>query len=118
MKKKIKVDLILIAVLFVSALLALFIIRQNSSVGAFVRVSIDGESAGEYSLFENGEYSLNGGTNILVIEDGYAYMKAADCPDSLCVKTGRISHTGQRIVCLPNRVLVEIAGEGDEILGG
>ena len=37
-------------------------------------------------------------------------MTDADCPDKLCVKTGRISKTGETIVCLPHRVVVEIIG--------
>ncbi|MFR4337598.1 MAG: NusG domain II-containing protein [Lachnospira pectinoschiza] len=37
-------------------------------------------------------------------------MTDADCPDKLCVKTGMISKTGETIVCLPHRVVVEIIG--------
>ena len=35
----------------------------------------------------------------------------ADCPDELDVKQGFIENVGQVIVCLPNRVVVEIKGE-------
>ena len=37
------------------------------------------------------------------------------CPDGLCVGQGKISLTGERITCLPNRVMVEIVGDGEEI---
>jgi hypothetical protein len=52
-------------------------------------------------------------TNVLVIQDGYAYMKEADCPDGLCIHQGRIHKAGQSIVCLPNRVVVTI--ESDDV---
>jgi UDP-N-acetylmuramate dehydrogenase len=47
---------------------------------------------------------------------GAAYMKHADCPDGLCVKQRKKSRSGERIVCLPNRVSIEIIGAGEEIL--
>ena len=44
----------------------------------------------------------------MVIENGEAYMKYADCPDGVCKSTGRIKYNGQSIICLPNRVSVMI----------
>ena len=38
-------------------------------------------------------------------------MTEADCPDKICVNTGKISKIGETIVCLPHRVVVEIQGE-------
>ena len=46
--------------------------------------------------------------NTLVIENGKADMISADCPDKLCVKQHAISSNGETIVCLPNKVVVEI----------
>ena len=76
-------------------------------------VAVNGEKVAEYSLSENGTYPLNGGTNILVIEDGAAFLEEANCPDKLCVKQGRISRTGQCITCLPNRLTVTVEGAGE-----
>ena len=38
-------------------------------------------------------------------------MISADCPDHLCVKQGKISADGEMIVCLPNKVTVQISDE-------
>ena len=54
-----------------------------------------------------------GGTNHIVIQDNAVYMSDADCPDKLCVHTGTIHKTGETIVCLPHRVVVEITGTTD-----
>ena len=114
--KKMIADIILIASVLVIALSVFLFVELSRKEGAFVRVSVNGERVAEYSLSVDGEYSLNGGTNILVIENGEAYIKWADCPRQICVKDGKISRTGERITCLENRVVVEVFGKGDEIL--
>ena len=63
--KKAVADIILIAALLILALSSFFIIELLREDGAFVRVSIGGEIVAEYSLSKDGEYSLNGGSNIL-----------------------------------------------------
>lgn len=90
------------------AVLSYVIIESTRDEGSIVRVSVDGDVFAEYPLCEDGEYEINGGTNLLVIENGSAYMKYASCPDGLCKNQGRKSLSGEKIVCLPNRVLVEI----------
>lgn len=50
------------------------------------------------------------GTNALKIENGSVRMLESTCPDQVCVHTGIISKAGQTLVCLPNRVVVEITG--------
>ena len=114
--KNVRADVILIASLLFVALSVFLIITLTREEGARVLVSADGEYVAEYSLSRDGEYSLNGGTNVLVIEDGKAYMKDASCPDKLCIHQGKKSLSGERIVCLPNRVMIEIVGEGEEML--
>lgn len=82
--------------------------RLSATVGASVTVRIENEVVARYPLNVDGTYSLNGGTNVLVIKDGRAHMEHADCPDGLCIKQGEISKEGERIVCLPNRVMVTV----------
>lgn len=48
------------------------------------------------------------GECIMVIEDGKVYMQEADCPNQICVHHTPISHRGETIVCLPNRIVIEI----------
>ncbi len=116
--KKLIADIILIASVLLVVLSVFIVVSLTREDGTAVRVSVDGVTVAEYSLSSDGEYSLNGGTNILVIEGGRAYMKYADCPDGLCKNQGKVYRSGERIVCLPNRVMVEIIGLGDELIGG
>jgi len=110
MNKKTKADIILISALLVITALSYLFLQMNSKEGHYAIVAIDGVETERYSLDKNGQYALNGGTNILVIEDGYAYLIDANCPDKLCVSQGKIQYTGQCITCLPNKLTVTIVG--------
>ncbi len=116
MKKKHIFDIILILSLLFVFIIILLVTNSEKGNGEAVRVSVDGEVKFEYSLEINGEYELNGGTNLLIIKDGFAYIKHAECKDQVCVRMGKISKVGQRIICLPNKILIEVVGEGEEIL--
>jgi hypothetical protein len=105
MKKR---DLILIGAILAIALVAFAIVQMLSEDGAYVSVRIDGKEVATYSLSIDGEYALNGGTNVLRIENGKAYLISADCPDHLCVHQGKIDQHGETITCLPNRLTVTV----------
>ena len=111
MSKKHYYDIALILILLIVALSVFIIMRACARESEYVVVRVDGEEVCRYLLSEEGEYSLNGGSNILVISDGKAYVSSADCPDKVCVRTGKISLSGERIVCLPNRVEIFVEGE-------
>lgn len=115
--KKLLSDIILVGVLLLVSLSVFLIWYLNGTDGSTAVVSVDGEVVAEYSLEIDGVYYLNDGTNVLVIEDGSAYIREANCPGYQdCVETGRISRVGETIVCLPNKLVVEIVGEGDELI--
>ncbi|MBE6596235.1 MAG: NusG domain II-containing protein [Ruminococcaceae bacterium] len=111
-KRRIFYDVLLISVLLCLSLCLLLVTFLTKRSGELVCVEVNGEAVAEYRLSEDGEYSLNGGTNLLKIENGEAYLTYADCPDKTCVKTGRIRYVGQSIVCLPNKVTVVVRGSG------
>lgn len=58
-----------------------------------------------YEITINGEYPA-----VLLVEHNAISFKQADCPDKLCVRTGKISRTGQAAVCLPAKITVRIVG--------
>ena len=109
-----RIDIIVIASLLLLSLIVLLVISLAKKEGAIARVEIGGEIVGEYPLDVNKEYSLNGGTNILTIKDGAAYMTYSECPDHTCERVGKIKFVGETIVCLPNKVSVTIIGNSDD----
>lgn len=115
MSAKTRFDIILIVslVLCSAAVFAVMLILREG--GEYVEVQLDGETVGEYSLALDGEYSIRDGSNILVIENGEAYMSYADCPDKVCVNTGKIRYVGQTVICLPNRVTLTVRGRSSDV---
>ncbi len=114
--KKLRNDLILIAALLLIAGVLYLALNLGRQEGGVVVVRVDGVEVERHSLSVNGTFPLNGGSNILVIEDGKAWLSDADCPDLLCVKQGKIHYTGQVITCLPNRLTVTVeGGESDGV---
>ena len=96
------------------------LLRQD---GAAVIVEQDGKETARYALSENRTVRIEGqgGYNLLIIEGGEVWLSEADCPNLLCVKTGKIRYAGQSIVCLPHRLAVRIAGGAsslDAVTGG
>ena len=111
---RLRYDLILIGALLVISLGVLLITTLTRREGGYVEVARSGSIVATYSLSIDGEYSLNGGTNILVIEGGVAYLKDANCPDKTCVKTGKIHYVNQSIICLPNEISITVRGDSDD----
>ena len=112
-KQKLRADVIVIVSLLVLALVLYLALNLGRREGGTAVVRVNGVETERYSLLQNGSFPLNGGTNILVIEDGYAWMSEANCPDLICVRQGKIHYTGQVITCLPNRLTVTIEGGED-----
>lgn len=114
--KKIKRDIILLLACLLFSAAAYFIINfAVKKEGAQAVIKVDGVVAETLELGKNASVTVDGyrgGKNTIVVDGKEVYMTDADCPDKLCEKTGRISRTGETIVCLPHRVVVEIQGSG------
>ncbi|MEG0792704.1 MAG: NusG domain II-containing protein [Lachnospiraceae bacterium] len=76
----------------------------------YIKITVDGKTYGKYSLKDNQDIHINQ-TNILRIKDGTADMIHATCKDKLCVHQKSISHDRESIICLPNKVIVEVCNK-------
>jgi hypothetical protein len=41
-------------------------------------------------------------------KDGSIRFEASDCPDEICVKTGKLNRVGEVAACLPNEIILKI----------
>lgn len=104
-----KKDILLIVIILAVAGVSYLLHEKIGGVGAnCVTVKVNGVIEGIYSMDEDQEIEINGGTNHLVIKNGKADMVDADCPDKLCVHQKAISKNNESIICLPNKVVVEV----------
>ncbi len=111
-----KADMALIAVILAAAAAVFLFLFLFSEEGSSVVISRGGEEIGRYSLQEDSRIPLSDeeGENLLIIEDGTAWMEEADCPDGLCVRQGKISRSGESIICLPHELVVTIEGHQEQ----
>lgn len=113
-KSGLRGDLLLIGGLLLLAGLLWLALNLGRGEGGAVVVRVDGVETERHSLAVDGVFPLNGGTNLLVIEDGRAWIAEADCPDQICVRQGKVHYTGQVVTCLPNRLTVTVEGGADD----
>lgn len=106
---------ILASSLLVLLLLGLLVQRYwLKKTGLRAVVEIDGQRAAVLPLSEDRELSLHEiGHNRVRVSDGAVFMEEADCPDQICVKTGRVDQLGEVIACLPHRLIVYIESGED-----
>lgn len=44
-------------------------------------------------------------------KDGSICFAKSDCPDKICVKTGKLRRVGESAACLPNKIIMKIVPE-------
>ena len=113
-----KADL-LIPIIGVTAacLIYLLPVYGRRTQGQEAVVTVDGEVFGVYPMDKDAEILIPGANNLnnrLVIRNGEADINGALCPDKTCVKMRKIKYKGETLVCIPNKVVVEIRGEGED----
>lgn len=118
MTKSAKVILLLLA-LAVAACAAVLLLRPRGTDHPVARITLDGALVEEIDLERVGEayaFTLDGPggfSNTILVEEGRIRVSQAGCPDQVCVNQGFISDGATPIVCLPNRLIIQITGGGD-----
>lgn len=94
-----------------------FMYMRNSFVDTeskYISVQVNGKEIRKikFGIGKN-SYPIrtNFGLNVLEVDNVSVRIIEASCPDKLDVKFGRISKVGQAIVCLPNRLIIEIKSD-------
>lgn len=115
-----RADKLLIVLLFITSILSLPVIRHfQKSNNSYAIIEVNAKELKKVSLLEEKELEIMGelGISILKIEKERIKIIKSPCPHKLCVKMGWISQPGEIIICIPNKVVVRIAG-GDSAFDG
>lgn len=106
--------LVVLAVILLAAGCALAVWGRGGGTEALTAVvSVDGAEADRIPLDGRaGERVYSGNGYTLTVEFGPegVRVREADCPIQDCVHTGTITRSGQSIVCLPGRIIVQLEG--------
>ncbi len=105
--------LLLAAVFFLQSFLSpsdgMAVIEQNGiEVGRYALSQIQKEEI----LQLPGEIDVQ-----ILLEPGAASFLSSDCPDQICVRTGKLTKPGEAAVCLPARVSLRIVSSQGETNG-
>lgn len=86
-------------------------VGEQQEQGSEIVITVDGKEFGTYPLNEDREIVIETkkGYNRVIIKDSKAYMEDADCPDRYCVSQGKIQKEKQTVICLPHKLVVEVA---------
>lgn len=112
---------ILLLLVLVGAACAAFVLLRPAGTGVVARITLDGKLVEEIDLSAVTQaYTFTvegpgGFTNTIQVEHGRIRVLEAGCPDQVCVNQGYISDGTVPIVCLPNRLVIEIVGGGDSL---
>lgn len=108
-----KRDIILALMMILLGIAGYGVIRLGQKKGSQVVIYVDQKEIGRYDLNTDTmkEIQTAKGTNTLVIENDMAYVIDADCPDQVCIRMGKISKTGENIVCLPHKLVIQVEGD-------
>ena len=107
--------IVVLAVIALAAAAALTVWQSGPESGTLmVVVSADGQEIDRFApadlAADPRTYTHNGYTLTVTAEDGGLRVSEADCPTQDCVHTGAISRSGQSIVCLPARIIIQLTG--------
>ncbi|MBE6650710.1 MAG: NusG domain II-containing protein [Ruminococcaceae bacterium] len=107
-----KKDIIIVAVLLCVALFVFFGIKKDT--GERAEIWIKGELYRTYDLNEPFELSLD---NEIVIKGNgsEAWFHHSDCPDKVCINTGKLHISGEWAACLPNETVLKIVKDNGDV---
>jgi hypothetical protein len=106
-------DKILVILIFALGIVSLVALKHLKQPGDAVIIEVKGQVVQRLDLNASQRITVNGaiGKTTVKIEGGAAQVIHSDCPEKICVKTGKITHAGEIIVCVPNKVVIKIIGK-------
>jgi hypothetical protein len=114
--------LTILDVLLIAALLALpgwALIRSARAAGErpIARIFQNNRLVGTYELDRDQMISIGDRARpdmSIEIRGGAIRVAESDCPKGVCIHAGWVRTPGRSILCIPNRVLIEIKGESKD----
>ena len=116
MSRKInKYDIILILTIICISIIFITLNKLNSKQGTNALVYYDNKLIKTIDLSIDKTYNIKGynGNVVIVVKDNKIKVKEEKSPLHLCSKQGYISKSYETIVCLPNKIVIEIDTKKD-----
>lgn len=103
--------LIIIVLIIIAILFGFYFITKKEAKTAYVYYESNLVKTIDLSI--NNKYIVNGfnGEVEIEVKDNQIRVIRETSPYHLCSKQGFISNSNQSIICLPNKIVIEISGE-------
>lgn len=111
-------DIILLVVILVIVAIATISWYAVRPVGQQAAIYINGKLKGEYPLSHNQTISYPEVGITVAIADGKIGITDSDCKDKICIHSGYIYRSGERIICAPNKLVIVVRGKQSEYITG
>jgi hypothetical protein len=87
-------------------------LKWHSSEAIEARVHHEGKIHRHIALDIDQEISLLNGKMLIEIKGNKIRVKKSECPRQVCVNVGWIQFTGENIICVPYKTIIEIGSTG------
>ena len=93
--------------------------KSDSGVIAAVEITVGDQPAVVYPIKDQRQITVAGdlGDSVVEIRDGRVRMISSPCNGKICILSGWHQHSGDNIVCLPNKVGVSLISNQERFDG-
>lgn len=111
-----KTDILIITIILAISFSALLLYRNTiSKTPAIAKIYYYSKVVMTIDLSEKKDYSFSIPQNKNVVfhvyKDGSMEFVESDCPDKICIKSGKLNSVGESAACLPNGIVVKIVSK-------
>jgi hypothetical protein len=95
------------------------LIDHPSAETSAIEITVADASPTTYSIMQQTQINVAGelGHSVIEIRDGKVRFTNSPCSGKVCILSGWHQHSGDHIVCLPNRVSISLLAEQDRFDG-
>lgn len=106
-----KSDFLIIGIFLLIALIFFLPTLSGKEKTLTAIITADGETVTEIRLTDNTKEKIKINDTVIKIDGKSVYFEESNCPDKVCIRTGKLDSQGDSSACVPNRVSVYIKGE-------
>ncbi|MDL2310832.1 NusG domain II-containing protein [Peptostreptococcaceae bacterium OttesenSCG-928-C18] len=109
-----KGDILVVTIIFAVAIILFAIIQKSNfdNKNKYLSIQVNGKEIKKILMDNNTnkKYPIETefGKNLVEIKGKKVHVLEANCPDKIDVKQGYIENIGEMIVCIPNRLIIQI----------
>ncbi len=95
------------------------LIDHQSAETSAIEITVADSPPSIYSIKKNAQINVAGklGRSVIEVRDGKVRFTSSPCSGKVCILSGWHQHSGDHIVCLPNRVSISLLAEQDRFDG-